>query len=415
MSKGKDNKRNKVKRGLALRVSPLRLMLFLYALFVVLYVLVVGSRYGAVFRMMEANSWTDEPLWHLFRYPYLGASLYALLIAAVPLLVGVIWWARAKSRFVPWTLLGSLLVAYFVPPHDRTYEAGGSLFSDELKNEQQVCSYILMADDKQWGKLLETLRRDGNLDTPLGMRYALLAESALGRLPDALFNYPVRSADDLLFRGDRSAVSCQFNRQFYENLGVYDEAFHQAMEYGIKQKKGCCLSTLRHLADYALASGDWRVAEKYLAILDDAWMQGDFIEQRRVQLAEVQERMQQAEASHDSVALAPFRGESFVGLYPLRSEMVRLAYYQEADSQKAVDYLLCIALLEKNLETFYKILTQFPHYQQRALPRNYQEALDILQSQETAWRDAPRGSYAFYYYNVAIPEAGNDVRMSSIN
>ena len=51
MSKGKDNKRNKVKRGLALRVSPLRLMLFLYALFVVLYVLVIGSRYGAVFRI----------------------------------------------------------------------------------------------------------------------------------------------------------------------------------------------------------------------------------------------------------------------------------------------------------------------------------------------------------------------------
>ena len=187
------------------------------------------------------------------------------------------------------------------------------------------------------------------------------------------------------------------------------------MEYGVKQKNGCCLGTLRHLADYALANGDWKVAEKYLTILADAWLQGSFIEERRATHARVREQMQQAEATCDSTQLLPLRGESFVGLYPLRSEMVRLAYYQEGDAQKTVAYLLCIALLEKNLDTFYKILTQFPNYQQRMLPRNYQEALDILQSQGTAWRDAMQGSYAFYYYNVAIPNGNNDIQMSSLN
>ncbi|MBQ0020238.1 MAG: hypothetical protein KBT39_06915 [Bacteroidales bacterium] len=408
MSKLKGKKK---KRGLALRVSPTRLTCALYGVFVVLYVLVVGTRYGVIFRMIEANSWTDEYFCHLCRYPYLGALMYALPMA----LAGLVFCLFRLRKYAPLTLLVPLFLAYYFAPHLRTDEGSYRLFSAEMEQERQVCNYILMADDKQWDELQETLRRDGNMDTPLGMRYALLAESALGRLPDALFRYPVHSPDDLLFRGDRSAVSCQFNRQFYENLGVYDEAFHQAMEYGVKQKGGCCLGTLRHLADYALASGDWQVAEKYLTVLADAWLQGDFVEQRRTTLAEVREQRLQAEARQDSTLLLPLRGESFVGLYPLRSEMVRLAYYEEGDSQKAVDYLLCIALLEKNLDTFYNVLTEFPHYQQRVLPQCYQQAIDILQSQGMAWRDASQGSYAYYFYNVAIPDGNNDMQMSSIN
>lgn len=400
-----------MKKGLALYVNPCKLTLCLYALFVVLYVLVVGTHYDAIFRMIEADSWTVEPLWHICQFPYIGALLYALPMA----FVGLVLCLFKLKKYAPCTLLVSLFLAYYFAPHLRTDEGGCRLFSTELEQERQVCTYILLADDKQWNELLETLRQDGNLDTPLGMRYALLAESALERLPDALFRYPVHSPDDLLFRGDRSAVSCQFNRQFYENLGVYDEAFHQAMEYGTKQQEGCCLGTLRHLTDYALASGDWKVAEKYLTILGDAWWQGGFIEQRRATLAKVRAQRQEAETKNDSTLLLPLRGESFVGLYPLRSEMVRLAYYEEGDSQKTVDYLLCIALLEKNLDTFYKILTQFPNYQQRSLPSSYQQALDILQSQGMAWRDAQQGSYAYYFYNVPITDGTNEIRMSSIN
>lgn len=411
----KTNKQYKCKKGCTWKVSPLKFMLALYALFVVLYVLIVGTRYGAVFRMMEANSSTDEPFYHLFRYPYIGALLYALLIIAVPLMVGSVWLFKCKRKMSSLTILGSFILAYFVAPHSSTDKANFHLFTEELENEQQVCNYILMADDKRWDELLESLRKDGNLDTPIGMRYALLAESALGRLPDALFHYPVRSATDFLFRGDRSPVTCQFNRQFYENLGVYDEAFHQAMEYGMKQKGGCCVSTLRHLIDYALVQGDWRVAEKYLKVLSEAWFESDFIEQRTSKLKEVMVKMDKAVEANDSTMIIPLRGETFVGLYPLRSEMVRLAYYQEADQQKAVDYLLCIALLEKNLDTFYNVLTQFPNYQSRELPITYQEALELLQSDGRSLYDAPQGTYAYYFHHVQPEIEGADVALPSIN
>lgn len=389
-----------MKTGRAFDVHSWRFTLLVHLVFVVVYVAIVSTRYGSIFRMMEANSGVDSWFLHLFRWPVVGALIYGTGFALLSL------GACLRYRLRPYTIIGSCVLAWFFVPHVQTDEGGYHLFSEKMNQEAQVCNYVLLADDKKWDELLQALRDDENMDTPLGMRYALLAESALGRLPDALFRYPVRSADDLLFRGDRSPLCCQFNRQFYENLGVYDEAFHQAMEYGVKQKGGCCLSTLRHLTDYALAEGDWKVADKYLAVLDEAWLQGDFVKERRAKMKEVKASQQLPDGNPklgsdpDLGFDKPLRGEAFVGLYPLRSEMVRLAYYQEADQQKAVDYLLCINLIEKRLDTFYSVLTQFPNYMERDLPSAYEQALEILQSEGQALRDAPPGTYAYYFYHV---------------
>lgn len=378
----------------------LYITLGLHAFFVVLYVWVVGWHYESILRMMEANSAVDDVWLHFFRWPWLGALVYGLPMALAGIMAACVASLLKWRRYIALSLCIPLLCAYRFAPKASQEGSAFRLFSSDMEAEKQVCTYMLLADDGKWEKLIETVHEYDAVDTPLGMRYCLLAESALGRLPDALFRYHVQSPDDLLFRGSREPVICQFNRQFYANLGVYDEAFHQAMEYGLRQNDGMCLSTLRQLTDYALSTGDWRVAQKYLSVLDKSWLQGGFVKERTQRLEEVKRMQQRAVAENDSTVLAPLRADNFVGLYPLRSEMVRLAYYGVGDQQKALDYLLCCTLLEKDLDTFYKVLTQFPNYQHRPLPANYQQALDILQSQGQAWRDVPYGNYAFYFYNV---------------
>lgn len=397
------------------KFSPMKWTLIGLALFIVLYVVVVGNRYDDILRQMEGNAWVDDKVLHLFRWPMLGALLMCLPMAGVGLLASLVLKWMKKSRWIPCTLVLPLVLAYVFPPKANSQLDRYYLFSKVMNDDERVTGYIHLADEKQWQALLDELRQDGNLDTPLGLRYALLAESAMGQLPEMLFNYPVRSAEDFLFRGAREAFADQFNRQFYDNLGVYDEAFHQAMEYGLLQKEGCCMSSLRQLIDYSLAEGDWQVAEKYLTILGKACCNGSFIEERRDRLDEVKRWEERAVAEDDSTMLRPLRGDNFVGLYPLRSEMVRLAYYGVGDQQKTVDYLLCIALVEKNLDLFYKILNQFPNYQGRSLPGAYQQAFDILQSEGQAWRDAPPGTYAYYFYNVAVSNEEGQMIMRDIN
>ncbi len=401
----------KVKR----RISPMKGTLIGLACFVVAYVCVVGLRYDDILRMMEAHSWVDEWWLQLFRWPMLGALVMCLPMAGCGLLVAWLLKCVRRPRWAPFSLLLPCVLAYLYPPKSNAQLPDYRLFSSDMNDDEMVTGYIRMADEQQWQPLLDALRYDNNLNTPLGLRYALLAESALGRLPDVLFSYPVHSADDFLFRGAREAVPVQFNRQFYANLGVYDEAFHHAMEYGLLQKEGCCLYTLRQLVDYALEEGDWQVADKYLAILSQTWFDGSFVKEQRARMEQVRSDQQRAEVEADSTVLRPLRADNYVGLYPLRSEMVRLAYYGVGDRQKTVDYLLCIALLDKNLDLFYKILTQFPNYQNRSLPSTYQQAFDILQSQGQALTDAPYGTYAYYYYNVPVTEDEGTVIMRDIN
>lgn len=368
------------------------------AVFLLVYTVVVGTCYHATLCMIEANSWIDNYILHLFRWPYLGALLMAVFVLGVPVLFWFLYNLRPFRMKIKWWMVVpfTLVFAWMCPPKQDGERY--TLFSQQMNLGEQFYRYMFMADEGRWQELLDQIRKDGTRETPIGMRYALLAESALGTLPQALFTYPITSPDELLMRGERNPISCQFNRQFYENLGVYDEAFHQAMEYGLLQKEGCCMYTLRQLIDYALVEGDVRIADKYLTILSQTRFDKDFAKERRARLEQVRQESSQA------VPEKPLRSDNFVGLYPLRSEMVRLAYYEVGDRQKAVDYTLCCILLQKQLEQFYRTLSQFPDYQGHQLPLAYQQALEILQSGETALRDAPPGSYAYYYYNVSVSE-----------
>ena len=388
------------------------------AVFLLVYTVVVGTRYHATLRMIEANSWIDNYILHLFRWPYLGALLMAVFVLGVPLVFWFLYNLRPFRMKIKWWIVVpfTLFMAWMCPPKQdgERYK----LFSQQMNVGEQFYRYMFMADEGRWLELLNQIRKDGTRETPIGMRYSLLAESALGTLPQTLFTYPVRTPEDFLMRGERNPISCEFNRLFYHNLGVFDEAFHQAMEYGLLQKEGCCMRTLRFLADYALKEHDWAVAEKYLDILDQVYFEKEFVMQGRTILAEGREveRKEQMAASAGQNVLSeskPLREDNFVGSYPLRSEMVRLAYYKVGDDQKTVDYMLLSILMQKQLGQFYSVLQQFPNYQGRELPQPYREALQILQSDETALRDAPSGSYAYFYYNVQIPEEA-EIQMSSM-
>lgn len=89
----------------------------------------------------------------------------------------------------------------------------------------------------------------------------MLAESALGTLPHNLMKYSINDPENFLFRHESNSYLVNFNRQFYENIGIWDEAFRQAFEYGINSRENECFKTLRHKTDYALATYDLGTAE----------------------------------------------------------------------------------------------------------------------------------------------------------
>jgi len=281
------------------------------------------------------------------------------------------------------------------------------LLSDQLKVNEQINSYVHLASEGKWQEMKSKVFADGNARSEIGMAYALLAESAMGTLPDNLLSYNINDSEKFFFRGVRDIWSCQFNRLFYDNLAVYDEAFHHAQEYFLLQRNGCCFSSLTRMVDYAVLEGDYPVARKYLKVLDKALLYHDFVQEQSARIAKLEKE------GKGSEALA--RDDNFVGGYPFNSEMIRLIEHHVADEDKALDYLLCSLLLQKNLPNFRVVLSHFPKYRDvKTLPAIYADALQIMASGgNNPEQSGVVGTYSYYFYNISIPELNNSMLRST--
>lgn len=247
-----------------------------------------------------------------------------------------------------------------------------------MRYNENCYHYVSLAETNNWQRLLEEIRQDEDIDSELKQKYALLAESASGTLPDHLFQYSINNPEDFLFRHQRNAFSCIFNRQFYAHIGIYDEAMHNAFEYAMQQTNGNCFSSLRHMTEYAIATGDFPVAEKYLTILGKSMTHGTFIAEQKKKIEEMKES--------GKTPSVPLRYDNFIGGYPFNSEMIRLLQ-EFPQNKKILDYLLCGLLLQKDLVKFRIILRGFPLYKEKNLPAAYAEASAMISAEGGTIKD----------------------------
>lgn len=324
------------------------------------------------------------PLGILFMSTPLLLLLFFLL-AAWEFGKGLSFFASARRACLP------LVLAVIVPfaqriyseqvsfiPFDKRCSWGGNPFRTWNTYDEQCYSYAEMADRQEWEPLLALLKKRGKDDESVRRLYALMAERALGTLPENLFAYSISDPEKFLIRHSETPFARLFDRQFYASLGLYDEAMHLAMEYSISQTDGSCFSALRNMAQYSLRESDFPVAEKYLSILEHSLFHHRFVEEQRAEMA----RLKQEGVS----PTAPVRADNFVGGYPFCSEMIRQVQ-REPQNQGFLDYLLCGLLLQKKLSEFSVVMHAFPLYKDRPLPKAYAEAAAVLESEGHTMRD----------------------------
>lgn len=245
------------------------------------------------------------------------------------------------------------------------------LTSQYAIDSEFIRKIVCLSNEQRWEDLLykEHVKRDAQRGNPIALRYALLAESALGTLPENLLDYPIREESKFLYQHEQDCISQQFNRLFYLNLGIYDEAFHQAQEYSLLMTNGDCFSSLRQMIDYSIEEGEWEIAEKFLHVLSKSTCHKDFVKERRAKIPNSSSRIPNP---------SPLRADNFVGGYPLPIEMLRLArYYKDSPNRKKmVDYAICSYILRGDVKSFMIVIQAFDYYKDKELPRAYKEFLD---------------------------------------
>ncbi|GEM_PF-4998592 len=380
-----------------MKLTPLKTTLWMSLIFIAGYTILVACIYPNTLRMMEANSWLNDWILQFFRWPWVGAFLMSIPPCAAMTLTALLLRIIRLPRLMPASLLVALWLAYQYPPTPEYKWGEDRLFSEKMKSDEQLFNYQRMASERQWKELCQTIRRDKTASTTLGARYLLLAESAMGTLAENLFTHPITETEQFLFRGYNNSITCIFNCQFYDNLGVWDECFHQAQEYAMSQRDFCFRGVCM-MVDYSIAEAEWRVAEKLLVVLDEALFYHDFVADRRAKIAEGRKLK--------PVNDAPLRQDNFVSGYSFQNEMARLFQYKIGDQEKVQEYIMCSMLIRKHIPQFCKALSMMPRYKKpiTELPTPFQQAIEINNSQGTALKDAPIGSYAYYYYNTEIPE-----------
>ena len=320
-------------------------------------------------------SFVSLPLGYMLApMPMLAMMLVGMMLTEWKLFGSRNW----RAQLAGFAVLYAMPIVYseqvaFVP-FQRRYTSFGSYFhpinSSAVQNAEKYRSYIILANEGKWNELLYSrgCQDAAQKGDGLALRFALLAESELGTLPDNIFNYPITQEDHFLFPHVREYVTTQFNRLFYLHLGIYDEAFHQAQEFGLLQFNGCCFSSIRQMTEYSIMEGEWEMADKYLRILEKTSCHGDYI-------AEKCEEM--AKAKKTFTRQVPLRADNFVGGYPLPFEMLRLFRYYNGGpyAKKILDYALLSFMLREDRPRFGAACKWGSIYTEDNLPGTYRNFL----------------------------------------
>ena len=264
----------------------------------------------------------------------------------------------------------------FIPFKDRYTEWGACfdpLAGKYNSDREFILKMVSLASEGRWEDLLykEHIGVEARRGNGTALRYALLAESALGTLPDNLTMYPIQAEEQFYFPHEREYVTLQLNRLFYLNLGVYDEAFHQAQEYCLVMPNGNSFSSLRQMIDYSIEEGEWEMAEKFLTVLSKSSCHKDFISDRRQKMAAAKKTFKK------DIAL---RADNFVGGYPFPVEMLRLArYYKDSPNRKKMlDYAICAYMLRGDVNSFMIAVKAFDIYNDKNLPKSFKLFIDNI-------------------------------------
>lgn len=302
--------------------------------------------------------------------PLLGIMLLSLILMEWKVFGSHNW----KWQLAGWPLLWLLPIIYsqqvaFIPFQNRYTEWGSYLDPITSKvntNLERVKSYVLIANEGRWADLLYKAhcKRDAQRGDGMALRFALLAESELGTLPENLIDYPITDENQFLFPHQREYFQMQFNRLFYLNLGIYDEAFHHAQEYYLQQHNGICFQSLRQMVDYSIEEGEWEVAEKLLCQLEQSTCHKTFVKEKRELMAKAKGHVRKP------IAL---RADNFVGGYTLPVEMLRLERYfkDSPHRKKMVDYAICSYIIRGDMKSFRIALNAYEFYKDKELPRTY--------------------------------------------
>ena len=335
-------------------IGPLVLMV---ALFLTPWPLAVAALvYGVA--LILASAWVlPYPLQRLllgvgyYRYP--ESLPYALM--GLPLLVLLFHWLYRRG-YLYWLKPGLLLAFVLI--------LGGLLVPvgfDERKYELIEYDYLVRAND--WQGIIAKAEQK-RPDLPMSVSATNLALAMTNQLGDRAFDFYQRGSQGLLPKFERNFATTQLTGEIYFHLGLVNTAQRfafEAMEAIPNYNKSA--RVVKRLAETNLINGQYKVAEKYLRLLEKTVFYRPWA-QRTIQMLGNEKAINEHPLYG---ALRQYRLQDDL-LFSEREldKICGQLFIHNHQNQMATQYLLMIPLLDRDIPRF----MNYAQYVQSKMPYN---------------------------------------------
>lgn len=256
--------------------------------------------------------------------------------------------------------------------------AGCALAYDGLT--YRIMRYDLCLRRHDWAGALAIAEHDAPR-APLELATVNFALAMRGELADRMFEFPQVSSEGLIPLFSREVVSSMMTSDIYMELGMVNTARRfafEAQEAIPDQRKSGRLT--KRLAEVAITDGQYALASRYLGVLSQTFAYGRWADEMKA-LIKDEARV----AAHPYFSKLRRRRISQDFFYSDREmdQMLGLLFSHDKSNRMALDYLLCLELLTRDIGSFIRyapLLGQLPDGG-RFVPRHYQEAMCMAWAQ----------------------------------
>lgn len=222
------------------------------------------------------------------------------------------------------------------------------------------------------------LARKSDMNNPFITYYYNLASAAMNKLPDNLLSFYQDGLSGMFipFNEETNFISLIFGNEVHYFIGDINASQYYALMANTFSPRCESSRMIRRLVETNIINGEYEAAEKYVKMLKKTLFHRRWARNREPYLFN-------EELCRKTPWIAGKRAQMPVTdkIKPNPNDFVGTLYHQlndHPDNQAALEYLLNLCLLYKDIDSFYQVLTNYQYHQTGLfLHRIYQEALIV--------------------------------------
>ena len=364
-------------------------MVLLVAALMLPWTLTVAALVYSLALMLLSAHWLPFPMMRVM----LGISYYRIpvtmpyVLMAIPVVILLLTWLswkflKVSETLKPWVTAVELLVvavaAILIVP----------MGFDQKKYELIEYDYLVRVQN--WKGIIAKAEKQMP-DLPMSVCATNLALAMTNQLGDRAFDFYQRSSEGLLPKFERNFATTQLTGEVYFNLGLVNTAQRlafEAMEAIPNYNKSA--RVVKRLAETNLINGQYKVAEKYLRMLEKTIFYRPWAQRTMAMLGD-----EKAIDTHPLYGtLRQYRlQEDFLFSEKELDKICGQLFMHNQQNQMAAQYLLMMPLLDRNIPLFMQyvqvVQTRTPYN-----PRAVQEGIAFAFIQQR--QQPPKGVVSPY-------------------